>query len=283
MSLGDTWRNKTEDDYILPDDINAVAGQAIKNAKDIKNVQMPYIGINGNWYIYDTSIEQYVDSGHPARGEEGPAGAKGDKGDTPIKGVDYFTEEDKEELLNEPREAIPLTNDMRIESREEGIYLVTEAYGNYDEKRIFESQSGSTVADYAENAVYSEYAICDTNGRELKGAYIEELDLEGNDADIYEIEIGDGYVVSFGLVNRPLEILLPPANRYQYVGFTSAMYFATPSEIPEDYTQFPDVIHFKGDSVVDGRFVPEPNMRYTIVFDFDGYMLNGYVSGVTTI
>ena len=57
----------------------------------------------------------------------------------------------------------------------------------------------------------------------------------------------------------------------------------TPSEIPENYSQFPDDIYFKGDSTDEGAFVPEANMRYTIVFDFDGYMLNGYVSGVKMV
>ena len=292
MSLGDTWRNKTEDDYILPDDINAVAGQAIENEESIKKVQMPYVGSNGNWYVYDADLKQYVDSGHPSRGEEGPAGAKGDKGDTPVKGVDYFTEAEKEELFNEPREVIYLANGTRIESREDGIYLADDGE---DDGRAFETvlcdQDGyipyvllaeeSNYASYSGESEYAYEAECDTDGRYLKGIFVDEFTNESDYDDISEIEIGDGYVVSFGVISNPMEILLP--SKYQYVGFTSAMYFATPSEIPENYTQFPDVIHFKGDSVVDGRFVPEPNMRYTIVFDFDGYMLNAYVSGVTTI
>ena len=205
----------------------------------------------------------------------------------------YATKEE----LTEPKEVIHLANGMRIESREEGIYLVSPE----DREQEIEECSyllinkydaiTDLVAKYAEFAYETEYALyaehsatadMDSEERTLKGVYIEELDLD-EAIDISEIEIFDGYIASLGLVNRPLEILLPPEKQYQYVGFTSAMYFATPSEIPENYTQFPDVIHFKGDSVVDGRLVPEPNMRYTIVFDFDGYMLNAYVSGVTTV
>lgn len=37
---------------------------------------------------------------------KGDAGAKGDKGDKPVKGVDYFTEADKEELIAEIDTAI---------------------------------------------------------------------------------------------------------------------------------------------------------------------------------
>lgn len=36
-----------------------------------------------------------------AQGEQGPAGPAGEKGDTPVKGVDYFTDEDKAEMLED--------------------------------------------------------------------------------------------------------------------------------------------------------------------------------------
>lgn len=46
----------------------------------------PHIGANGNWYIGNT------DTGMPSRGE---------KGDTPVKGTDYWTELDKQEIVND--------------------------------------------------------------------------------------------------------------------------------------------------------------------------------------
>lgn len=52
----------------------------------------PHIGANGNWYIGD------IDTGKPLRGE---------KGDTPVKGVDYWTEEDKQEIIQAVLAAIP--------------------------------------------------------------------------------------------------------------------------------------------------------------------------------
>ncbi len=106
---------------------------------------VPIIGDNGNWFLYDTADEKYVDSGKPSRGiqgiqgiqgvkgdkgdvgeqgiqgekgeqgiqgiqgiqgergpqgeqgekgDKGDTGAKGDKGDKPIRGVDYWTDED---------------------------------------------------------------------------------------------------------------------------------------------------------------------------------------------
>jgi hypothetical protein len=66
-----------------------------------------------------------------------------------------------------------------------------------------------------------------------------------------------------------------------FVGFLAALYFATPDIIPENYSTFPDDMYFKGDSTDDGKFIPEANTRYTIVFDYDGYVVNAYVSGVS--
>lgn len=52
----------------------------------------PHIGANGNWYIGD------IDTGKPSRGE---------KGDTPVKGVDYWTEADKQEIIQAVLAAMP--------------------------------------------------------------------------------------------------------------------------------------------------------------------------------
>ena len=72
----------------------------------------PYIGENGNWYIND------VDTGVPAtgaqgekgdKGDTGAQGEKGDKGDagyTPQKGTDYWTEADKQEIIDGAAEKI---------------------------------------------------------------------------------------------------------------------------------------------------------------------------------
>lgn len=85
----------------------------------------PTIGGNGNWYIGST------DTGKPSRGVMGPRGPKGDtgsqgpqgengdtgatgpqgpKGDpghTPVKGTDYWTEADKQDIVNYVLAALP--------------------------------------------------------------------------------------------------------------------------------------------------------------------------------
>ena len=55
----------------------------------------PHIGENGNWYLGTT------DTGKPSRGE------KGDKGDMPVKGTDYWTAADKAEIVNDTLAALP--------------------------------------------------------------------------------------------------------------------------------------------------------------------------------
>ena len=47
---------------------------------------IPYVGANGNWYVYSLDVDDYVDTGVKAQGE------------TPEKGVDYWTDGDKEEV-----------------------------------------------------------------------------------------------------------------------------------------------------------------------------------------
>lgn len=61
----------------------------------------PYIGENGNWYVYDKENDTYTDSGNVARGEKGDKGDRGEKGQdgyTPVRGVDYWTEDDQNEI-----------------------------------------------------------------------------------------------------------------------------------------------------------------------------------------
>lgn len=85
----------------------------------------PHIGDNGNWYVGNT------DTGKPSRGATGakgdagatgPAGAPGkdgEKGDpgtpgkTPIRGTDYWTAADKQEIVNDVLAALPDGTEVR--------------------------------------------------------------------------------------------------------------------------------------------------------------------------
>lgn len=73
----------------------------------------PTIGDNGNWYIGST------DTGKPSRGvagakgsdgangKDGAQGEKGADGKTPIRGTDYWTAADKQEIVNDVLAALP--------------------------------------------------------------------------------------------------------------------------------------------------------------------------------
>ena len=63
----------------------------------------PYVGENGNWFQYNDEQSLFVDTGVKAQGEQGIQGIQGEPGKdglngqdgyTPVKGEDYFTEED---------------------------------------------------------------------------------------------------------------------------------------------------------------------------------------------
>ena len=71
----------------------------------------PTIGDNGNWYLgtKDTGRQSRGETGLQGpkgdTGEQGPQGVSGPKGEpgidgyTPVKGIDYFTEEEKQEII----------------------------------------------------------------------------------------------------------------------------------------------------------------------------------------
>lgn len=108
----------------------------------------------------------------------------------------------------------------------------------------------------------------------------EVLIIEYGDIESLDFEIEPNATIYCGIISNSVIATLDVPVAF---GFTSALYFATPSAIPANYSQFPADVYFKGDSTDNGAFVPEANMRYTIVYDFDGYMLNGYVSGVSMV
>lgn len=79
------------------DDVGTAVEEALTQAKasgefDGADGLTPTIGENGNWYLGDT------DTGKPSRGE---------KGDTPQKGTDYWTEADRQSIVDDVLAALP--------------------------------------------------------------------------------------------------------------------------------------------------------------------------------
>lgn len=58
-------------------DENIAQLEAVIAAQEAFEVHAPYIGENGNWYIYDAKAGEYADSGEPSRGEQGEQGIPG--------------------------------------------------------------------------------------------------------------------------------------------------------------------------------------------------------------
>jgi hypothetical protein len=123
------WTDRVDGvDIQTADDVNLLARGIIENEKQIEdlkinfnNIETPYIGANGNWFIYDSTYKTYVDSGKKAQGEKGEQGAKGEQGEqgetgpqgekgddgyTPKKGTDYWTPTDIAEIKGYVDEAI---------------------------------------------------------------------------------------------------------------------------------------------------------------------------------
>ena len=99
---GSTWTN-----LIAVADLKGADGKPVAAGADGVT---PHIGDNGNWYLGST------DTGKPSRGATGAPGKGGAKGDpgtpgaaghTPVKGTDYWTAADKQEIVNSVIAALP--------------------------------------------------------------------------------------------------------------------------------------------------------------------------------
>ena len=186
----------------------------------------------------------------------------------------------KAEAGDSNKQAIKFTNGYSIKVIDNKLYLTDDkgsevlfyagGFDSYATKVEHANSAGS-----AENADHAIQAEVDINDRPLKGN--ETID-EGDYEDLTHY-ILDGYEISYGVITNSIDAFISHPSEVT-VGFISGLHFTTPSEMPEDYSKFPDTIYFKGDDVVDGRFIPEANTRYSIVFFCDGNLLVGCVLGV---
>ena len=105
---GETWELSFKDKVLAAKKV----GDDDKDAGG-ENGITPHIGDNGNWYLGTT------DTGKPSRGvagakgsdgangKDGARGEKGADGKTPVKGTDYWTAADKQEIVNDVIAALP--------------------------------------------------------------------------------------------------------------------------------------------------------------------------------
>ena len=93
---GEEWSFRATN-VATKDDVGTAVNEALAQAKasgefDGADGLTPTIGDNGNWYLGNT------DTGKPSRGE---------KGDTPQKGTDYWTAADQQAIVNDVLAALP--------------------------------------------------------------------------------------------------------------------------------------------------------------------------------
>ena len=115
MALKDNWKDKINSKSVADaKDINDIARAVI----DLENEQQEAVkGENGATFIPSVSANGVIswtnDRELPNPSPINIKGEKGDKGDTglagytPVKGVDYFTEDDKKEIVQEVLNSLP--------------------------------------------------------------------------------------------------------------------------------------------------------------------------------
>ena len=81
-----------------------------KYVKEKITATTPSINESGNWVIGTTDTGVSAKGIKGDKGDKGDTGAKGANGKTPVKGTDYFTEADKQELVNAVIAALPNGN-----------------------------------------------------------------------------------------------------------------------------------------------------------------------------
>lgn len=209
--------------------------------------------------VQNKVIKKYVDSIPNIKLWE--QGKEYKKGDIVYYSYDNLGEEGGDELL------VCLID--HNSSNPDGDY---EFYGGLWDRFAYVTVEYARQSNYS---YYSEYASFDGGGYPLKGCAVDEFDEDDNALGLY---LCDASIVSFGILESGIIVFLE--DYCKYVGFNSGLYFTTPSVIPENYSQFPADIYFKGDSTDEGAFIPEPDTRYTMVFDYDGNLMIGYVNGV---
>ena len=88
LPSGTDWVSFIDDCRAAQADAEAAqaAAEAAAQSAETWSSNSPYIGQNGNWYVYNAEQEQFVDSGVAARGPQGETGATGPQGPQGIKG-----------------------------------------------------------------------------------------------------------------------------------------------------------------------------------------------------
>lgn len=188
-----------------------------------------------------------------AQGIQGPQGEKGEDGYTPQKGIDYFTDGDKQEMVQSlvpliPTKVSQLTNDAGYLTSIPDEYV--------------------TDAELESKGYLTEHQ--DISGKADKTA------ITNSTETTVSTELADNTELIYAEVTS-ISVTFPASVGLDY---TSSIIFTTPATLPENYSTFPSDVYFKGDECDGGIFVPNASTRYTMLFYYDGSTIIGLVSGV---
>lgn len=135
MALKDTWVDLQDavagiadsGDEISAEPINDIAHAVIDIEEGGVSGKSPYIGENGNWYVWNSETNQYEDSGVQAQGEVG------------LPTVRYYSETDSQfwDSLN-PNEEVRIT--------EPAYGIIIDSFIPFEDNRFAESWSISFTA-----------------------------------------------------------------------------------------------------------------------------------------
>jgi hypothetical protein len=119
----------------------------------------------------------------------------------------------------------------------------------------------------------------DENGKET--TMEQTLATKSDKTDIVEGGLGTSITLAhnteyrIGGIPNTFEFVFPSSLEIDYI---SSVVFSTESSAP--VLTYPDGMHWSGDDLSDGKFVPVASKHYTVAFWYDGVHLNGAVRGV---
>lgn len=107
----------------------AAAKRAEDSAKEVMQAaKPPYIGENGNWFVWDEEKAAFVDSDTRA------------KGDKPVAGTDYWTEADKAEIAEEASKLVYVPEVVQETGESEAAVM--------SQKAVTDKFNGYVIPDY---------------------------------------------------------------------------------------------------------------------------------------
>lgn len=157
------------------------AGAAAASAAAAQEAQarMPVIR-GGNWWVWDSASEQYVDTGYTSTGP---------KGDVPVRGEDYWTENDKQEIVSGAAELV-------------------------NEKYLPEAVQGLASEEFVEKAIQEIGAIEIFPETELD--YDAGLEVFGLTVEL-ELIVGDTYIVTWNGKDYECVAYAIDSDGYEYI------------------------------------------------------------------